>query len=143
MTSIRVAFAFCTFFAFCAPARAADPAIEFFEKSVRPVLVEKCLSCHAEKAKGGLRLDTRDAVLKGGERGPSVVPGKPKEGLLLKALRHTDEDLKMPPSGKLPDREIAALEKWIERGEPWPEKVTLACANAIHRARRQHVASPA
>src|SRR5215207_7027136 len=120
-------------------ARAADPAaLEFFEKSVRPVLVEKCLACHAEKAKGGLRLDTRDAVLKGGERGAGVVPGKPKEGLLLKALEHTDEDFKMPPSGKLPDREIAALTKWIELGAPWPEKLTLASPNAIDKAAAKH-----
>jgi cytochrome c553 len=119
-------------------ARADPAALEFFEKSVRPVLVEKCLSCHAEKAKGGLRLDTRDAVLKGGERGSAVVLGKPKEGLLLKALRHTDEDLKMPPSGKLSEREIAAIEKWIELGAPWPEKLTLASPNAIEKAAARH-----
>src|SRR5688572_29738007 len=138
MTSIRVTLGLFVLVAPCA-ARAADPAaLEFFEKSVRPVLVEKCLSCHAEKAKGGLRLDTRDAALKGGERGPAVVPGKPKEGLLLKALRHTDEDLKMPPSGKLPDRAIAAFEKWIELGAPWPEKLTLASPNAIEKAAARH-----
>ncbi len=119
-------------------AGAADPALEFFEKSVRPVLVEKCLSCHAEKAKGGLRLDTRAAVLKGGDRGPSIVPGKPKESLLLKALVHTDEDLKMPPAGKLPEREIAALAKWVELGAPWPEKVVLASPNAIEKAAAKH-----
>jgi hypothetical protein len=123
-----------------ATARAADPAaLEFFEKSVRPVLVEKCVSCHGtEKAKGGLRLDTRDAVLKGGERGPAVVPGKPKEGILLRAVRHTDEDLKMPPAGKLPDRDRLALEKWVELGAPWPERVTLATPNAIEKAAAKH-----
>src|SRR5262245_14251040 len=98
--------------------RAADPvALEFFEKNVRPVLVEKCVSCPgAEKAKGGLRLDTREEILKGGERGPGIVSGKPRESVLLKAIRHTDEELKMPPSGKLADREIAAIEKWVEIG---------------------------
>ncbi|MCI0700477.1 MAG: PSD1 and planctomycete cytochrome C domain-containing protein [Planctomycetia bacterium] len=135
---IRVAllclFAMCL----CATARAADPAVDFFEKNVRPVLVEKCLSCHADKEKGGLRLDTRAGVLKGGERGAVVVPGKPKESRLLTAIRHTDEDLKMPPSGKLPAREIAALEKWIELGVPWPEKVTLAAPDAIAKATAKH-----
>ncbi|MBN9122111.1 MAG: PSD1 domain-containing protein [Planctomycetes bacterium] len=139
MTPIRVAFGLVALVALGVPVRAADPAaLEFFEKSVRPVLVEKCLSCHAEKAKGGLRLDTREAVLKGGERGPGVVPGKPKEGLFLKALGHTDEDLKMPPAGKLPDRDIAALEKWVELGAPWPEKLTLASPNAIEKAAAKH-----
>jgi cytochrome c553 len=120
-------------------ARAADPAaLEHFEKHVRPVLVEKCLSCHGEKAKGALRLDTRAAALKGGERGPAVVPGKPKESLLLKGLTHTDNDLKMPPAGKLPEREIAALTKWIELGAPWPDKVTLASPSAIDKAAAKH-----
>ncbi len=122
-----------------ATAHAADPALEFFEKNVRPVLVEKCLACHgADKAKGGLRLDTRAAVLKGGERGPGVVNGKPKESVLLKAVRHADEDLKMPPAGKLSDREIAALEKWVELGTPWPDKVALAAPNAIEKAAAKH-----
>ncbi len=112
--------------------------VEFFEKSVRPILVEKCLSCHAEKAKGGLRLDTRDALLKGGTSGAAVVPGKPKDGLLLKALSHTDADLKMPPSGKLSEREIAALTTWVERGAPWPAKLTLAAPDAIAQAAAKH-----
>ena len=121
-------------------ARAADPpGIEHFEKHVRPVLVEKCLSCHAgEKPKGGLRLDTREALLQGGRGGAVVVPGKPKESRLVAAIRHTDEDLKMPPAGKLPDREIAALEKWVELGAPWPEKVTLAPPDAIAKAAASH-----
>jgi Protein of unknown function (DUF1549)/Planctomycete cytochrome C len=123
----------------CATARAADPAaLEFFEKSVRPVLVEKCLSCHADKAKGGLRLDTREAVLKGGRTGAAIVPGKPKDGLLPKAIQHTDKDLKMPPTGKLLPREVAALEKWIELGAPWPEKVTLLPLDAIASAAAKH-----
>ena len=73
-----------------ASARAADPAaLEHFEKNVRPVLVEKCVSCHArKKQKSGLRLDTRDAVLKGGERGPGLVPGKPKQSILLRGAAH-------------------------------------------------------
>ncbi len=124
----------------CATARPADPAaMEFFEKQVRPVLVEKCLACHgAEKPKGGLRLDTRDAVLKGGQSGAAIVVGKPKDALLLKAISHADKDLKMPPSGKLSDRDIAALTKWVELGAPWPEKVTLAAPDTIAQAAAKH-----
>ncbi|HEY1186842.1 MAG TPA: PSD1 and planctomycete cytochrome C domain-containing protein [Gemmata sp.] len=121
-------------------ARGADPAAqEFFEKNIRPVLVEKCLSCHgAEKPKGGLRLDTRDALLKGGNSGAAVVPGKPDAGWLLKAVRHADEDLKMPPGGKLPEREILALAKWVEAGAPWPEKVALAAPDTVAKAAARH-----
>src|SRR5262245_12360994 len=90
------------------PAVTADPpeptsaGIEFFEKKVRPVLVEQCYSCHSGQAKsprGGLRLDSRAAVLKGGDTGPAVVPGKPAESLLVKAVRQTDPGLSMPPKG--------------------------------------------
>src|SRR5262245_28396697 len=119
----RAALALCACLLASTASGADQGALDFFEKSVRPVLAEKCVACHgAEKQKGGLRLDTRDAVLKGGERGAAVAPGKPKESLLLKALAHTEE-LKMPPAGKLPDREIAALTKWVELGAPWPEKL--------------------
>src|ERR1700756_2033440 len=85
--------------------RAADPApdaeqLAFFEKNIRPVLVKECYSCHstgAEKVRGSLKLDTRDAIRKGGDHGPAVVPGDPDKSWLLKAIKH-DEDLKpMPP----------------------------------------------
>jgi uncharacterized protein DUF1553/uncharacterized protein DUF1549/cytochrome c len=124
----------------CTIAPAADPASdEFFEKNVRPVLVEKCLSCHAgEKPKGGLRLDTRESALEGGKGGAVVVPGKVQDSRLVAAVRHADEDLKMPPTGKLPAREIAALEKWVELGAPWPAKLTLAAPDAIARAAAKH-----
>ncbi|MFM8273216.1 MAG: DUF1549 domain-containing protein, partial [Gemmata sp.] len=123
-----------------AAARAADPAgLEHFERHVRPVLVEKCLACHGpDKPKGGLRLDTREGALKGGHSGAAVVPGKPKEGLLLAALSHLDRDLKMPPAGKLPERETAALAKWIELGAPWPEKAVLSAPDAVARAAANH-----
>ncbi|MFM8273805.1 MAG: DUF1549 domain-containing protein, partial [Gemmata sp.] len=99
----------------------AATASDDFEKHVRPLLVEKCQSCHgAEKAKGGLRLDSRAALLKGGDSGPVIVPGKPAESLLVKAVGYAG-DLKMPPKGKLSDAEIALLSRWIEAGAVWPD----------------------
>jgi cytochrome c553 len=109
--------------AVAAAARAADPTpadLEFFEKRVRPVLVEHCVSCHGDKKqKGGLRLDSRAAALAGGDVGPAVVPGKPDDSPLVKAVRYTD-DLQMPPKGKLPDAAVADLAEWVKRGAPWP-----------------------
>src|SRR5437868_14592401 len=85
-----------------APANPPDPAgVEFFEKRVRPLLVRHCYECHsseAKKVKGGLLLDSRAAVLKGGRSGPVLVPGKPDQSLLIKAVRYHDEDLRMPPA---------------------------------------------
>jgi hypothetical protein len=110
-------------------ARAAEPAkpapeqIEFFENKVRPVLVEQCLSCHSradKKVKGGLALDTRAGVAKGGDSGPALVPGDPDKSLLIRAVRHTDPDVKMPPKGKLSPEQIAALEAWVKMGAPDP-----------------------
>src|SRR5262245_23451531 len=109
-------------------ARAADPGTDFFESKIRPVLVEHCYKCHSAQAKkqqGGLHLDTRDSLRKGGDSGPALVPGKPAESLMLKAVRYADADLKMPPTGKLPDAVIADLEKWITMGAPDP-RVTSA-----------------
>ncbi|HJT79434.1 MAG TPA: PSD1 and planctomycete cytochrome C domain-containing protein, partial [Gemmataceae bacterium] len=110
------------------PARAEPPRVpaaqaEFFEKSVRPVLVGNCITCHGpEKHKGKLRLDSRAAVLAGGESGPAVVPGKPEASLLVKAV-HYDDSPHMPPRGKLSADEIAALTEWVRQGAPWPEVV--------------------
>ncbi len=93
--------------------------VRFFEQRVRPLLVEKCNACHgAEKQKGGLRLDSREAMLKGGESGPAVVPGKPDESLLVEAVNY--EGLEMPPSGKLEPDEIEVLTRWVAMGAPWP-----------------------
>jgi hypothetical protein len=97
--------------------------IEFFEKKIRPVLQQHCYECHSVesgKNKGKLLLDTRDATRKGGETGPAVVPGKPDESWLIKAVRHSELDLHMPPKGKLPPEAIADLEKWVAMGAPDP-----------------------
>ncbi len=101
---------------------AAD--LEFFEKKVRPILVERCYKCHSagsEKLKGGLRLDSREAALKGGDTGPSLVPGHPGKSLLVEAVLYTNVDLQMPPKGKLTEAQIADLSEWVRRGAPWPK----------------------
>ncbi len=104
-------------------APAADPTvtIELFETKIRPVLVEVCFKCHGgDKDSGSLRVDSRESLVKGGDTAPALVPNKPAESLLLKAIRHTDDDLKMPPDKRLPDETIAAFEAWIIDGAPWP-----------------------
>jgi hypothetical protein len=100
---------------------AAEPGIEFFEKKVRPVLVEHCYRCHSahKKVRGGLALDSRDGLRQGGESGPALVPGKPQDSRIIRAVRQTD-DLKMPPKGKLSDTAIADLETWVRMGAPDP-----------------------
>jgi len=96
-------------------------AIEFFEKEVRPLLATRCQQCHGEsKQKGELRLDSRESILAGGATGPAIVPGKPKESLLVEAINYGDV-YQMPPKSKLPVKEIATLTRWVEIGAPWPQ----------------------
>ena len=98
--------------------------LEYFEKKIRPVLVQCCYECHstsAKKSQGGLDLDTREALLRGGARGPSIVPGSPDQSKLLAAIRFTKPDLQMPPKGKLPEKVIADISEWIKIGAPWPK----------------------
>ncbi len=100
------------------PAR-PSPAV-FFETRVRPVLAERCFACHAERVQlSGLRLDSREAILKGGKGGPAVVPGSPEKSPLVEVLSYHGK-LKMPPAGKLKADEIAALTDWVRMGAPWP-----------------------
>jgi hypothetical protein len=112
-------------------ADAANPFSEadlaFFEKRVRPILVERCQECHSarhDKVHGGLVLDRRERILQGGDSGPAVRPGQPDESLLLEAVRYERSDLQMPPDGKLPEAEIAILATWIERGLAFPSDPT-------------------
>ena len=96
---------------------------QFFEAKIRPVLATHCGECHAstaEKLRGGLRLDSREGLRLGGDSGPAIVPGRPDESLLLRAIRYRDEDLQMPPKGKLPDAVVADFEAWIRMGAPDP-----------------------
>lgn len=96
-------------------------AVRFFESRIRPLLVANCFKCHGEKRqRGGLRVDSRAALLTGGDQGPVFVLGKPEESLLIKAVRHDDDELKMPPTKKLAKEQIADLTKWVRMGAPWP-----------------------
>jgi hypothetical protein len=108
-------------------AAAAEPTpaqLDFFEKRIRPVLIDNCYRCHsqkAEKIKGGLTLDTREGLLQGGNSGPALVPGNPDASLLVKAVRYTDPSLQMPPKNKkLTAIQIADLEAWVKMGAPDP-----------------------
>lgn len=109
---------------------------EFFEKEIRPVLVAKCYGCHSSKLKspmGGLALDTKDGLKRGGNGGPILVAGNPSSSRLLKALTYNQTDLRMPPAGKLPDEKINAFEKWIEAGAPDPRADTPVSAGPAKR----------
>ncbi len=102
------------------PAVSEEDAL-FFERSVRPLMAERCWECHAGDApEAGLRLDSWDAMVGGGDSGPAVMPGKPGASLLINAI-HYDGEPQMPPDGKLRPEEIDILTKWIERGAPWPK----------------------
>lgn len=100
----------------------SDADAKFFLEEVFPVLKESCHRCHGEKKQqSGLRLDSRDAVLKGGQNGPAIVAGKPDESLLMKVLEYSG-DIQMPPDAKLDDEKIAVFKKWIEKDAPWPKE---------------------
>ena len=108
--------------------------LEFFEQKVRPLLVEKCYSCHSEKAekqKGGLLLDSRESILKGGDSGAAASPGSAAGSLLLRAVQYLEPDLQMPPKERLAPREVALLERWISDGMPFP-----ASPPASHKRRQ-------
>lgn len=124
--------------AFCSTAMSAEPAApqkaaraqaEFFETHIRPVLVEHCIECHGpQKQESGLRLDSREALFKGGAEGAAVVAGRPEESLLVEALRH--EGLEMPPEKKLDDATIANFELWVRRGAQWPAGEALSASGS-------------
>jgi hypothetical protein len=126
--------------------------LEFFDKKVKPVLVDKCYKCHsaeAGKSKGGLLMDSREAIRKGGDTGPSVVPGDVSKSLLITAISYKDSDLQMPPKGeKLSDQEIATLTEWVKMGAPDPReapkgKLSGLTDKAKHHWAYQPVTKPA
>jgi uncharacterized small protein (DUF1192 family) len=107
------------------PTAWADDAadVEYFEKHVRPLLEERCLDCHGSESDpmgGNLRVDYRQGLLDGGDLGPAIVPGKPEQSLLMRAVSYTDAALQMPPDGKLSSQDRAVLQEWIRRGAPDP-----------------------
>jgi hypothetical protein len=114
------------------PARAQDrppsPAqAQFFEAHIRPLLANNCFKCHGpSKQRGSLRLDSRATILQGGASGPAVVPGKPLESLLIRAVHY--QDLEMPPGKKLASRDVALLEEWVKMGAPWPGATAVVAA---------------
>ena len=100
---------------------------DFFESKIRPVLVKECFGCHSDrtgKMRGGLRLDTKNLMLLGGENGPAIVPGKPEESLLFTSMLH--QDLSMPPKRKLSRKVIEDFREWIEMGAPDPRQTVAA-----------------
>jgi hypothetical protein len=130
----------------CSAQTSTPEQIAFFEQKIRPVLVESCYQCHSaqakldKKLKGSLYLDTRDAVLKGGDTGPAIVPGQSVKSLLMKAIRWEDADIEMPPKKRLPDSVVADFAKWIDMGAPDPRTGgTAASARVIDiAAGREH-----
>ena len=122
-----------------APSQPSAADVEFFETRVRPVLAVNCYGCHGpEKQVNSLRVDSREALVRGGKRGSALVAGKPEESLLIQAVRH--EGLQMPLGGRLKDSEIAALEEWVRRGAPWPASVVTQDADddRYERLVREH-----
>ena len=118
-------------------ASAQNPANsgEYFETKVRPILANNCYGCHTNSALSGLRLDSLDAMKKGGKRGAAILPGDPENSLMIQALKHTAADgLKMPMGGKLKDSEIEVLVAWIKNGAVWsanPTATSTAADNTI------------
>jgi mono/diheme cytochrome c family protein len=106
----------------------APQSPEYFESSVRPVLAANCYDCHGDQRMGGLRLDSREGLLKGGRSGPAIVPGDPDKSLMIQAVRQTRDTLKMPKGGRLKPSEVDALVEWVRAGAPWPTAVLSAAA---------------
>lgn len=127
--------------------------IEFFEKKIRPLLVEQCYKCHstaAGKSKGELLLDSRDNLLKGGENGPSIVPGDPEKSRLIEAVRYSNPDLQMPPKGqRLSAEQVADLVEWVKMGCPtrgrdsllfrWRDRMTMPPRENCGRLLRRRI----
>jgi hypothetical protein len=112
-----------TLFAGAITAEAGPTAeqLEFFERRVRPILIDTCGNCHSgKKQKANLRLDSREFMLKGGDSGPAIVPGAPERSLLIKAINYNDDLVRMPPKGKLSKEQIADLTDWVRMAAPWP-----------------------
>lgn len=109
--------------AWSADSTETEAGVEFFESKVRPILANHCYECHsAGKARGGLELDSRDGVRKGGDSGNVIVEREPDKSLLIEAVRYQNSNLQMPPKNRLPQTDVDALEKWVSLGAPDPRK---------------------
>ncbi|HVX62054.1 MAG TPA: DUF1549 domain-containing protein, partial [Pirellulales bacterium] len=118
-------------FGWPAAGAAAADGIDFFEKQVRPLLIEHCYECHSEKAgqrNGGLWLDRKAGWAEGGDSGPAIVPGKVESSLLIQSVRYGNEDLQMPPDNRLSAEQVAILEKWVAMGAPDPRDAAISQA---------------
>jgi hypothetical protein len=114
------------------PRSPSTTTVDFFETRIRPVIAKNCYGCHGpDQQQSSLRVDSREALLKGGKRGPSIVPGEPERSLLVKAIRH--DGLSMPIGSRLKEAEVAAIEEWIRRDASWP---VLGVAKATSRKDR-------
>lgn len=112
-------------------AQTDEAKAEFFEKKIRPLFAANCFECHGEKKqKGGLRLDSRAAILEGGDLGPALVPGDVEKSTLIQAIRYKSDDLQMPPKQRLAPAAVADLETWVRQGAPWPGDSSSAAAVA-------------
>ncbi|MBL8800222.1 MAG: PSD1 domain-containing protein [Planctomycetia bacterium] len=125
-----------------APKPPTPQEIEFFEKKVRPILADHCYSCHGPKKQmgGGLRVDSRDGMLKGGDGGSVLTPGKPEQSPMIRAVLHSG-DVKMPPKAKLPAEAVEALKTWVSMGAPWPDSTATLPGpgtETIQAAARKH-----
>jgi hypothetical protein len=118
-----------------APEPAPQAGEALFEQKIRPVLEGTCFKCHGgEKIRGGLRVDARAALLKGGETGPALVPGNAEKSLLIQAIRYGQDEIKMPPGKPLAAPVVADFERWVKQGAPWP---TLAPTFVAHKTSRR------
>ena len=112
-------------------ARAMDSMV-FFESRIRPLLIAKCYTCHTTSSSGGLRVDSRERLLRGGYSGPAIKIGDPDASLLIQAVSHTHESLRMPPEGSLKAYEVTDLKKWIRDGVNWPSNSNNFFVDSIH-----------
>lgn len=113
---------------------AVGTELEFFERKIRPLLTERCVSCHGEeKQKGHLRLDSPEGIRAGGDGGSVIEGGAPEKSRLIRAVRYADEDLKMPPKQRLSDAEIADLVRWVSQGAALPTNAVASAAGSPRR----------
>ncbi len=119
------------------PELKGSTAESVFEKHVRPILANHCYECHYRESKGGLRLTSRQALLRGGNSGPAILQNDPENGLLFQAITRRHPEIQMPPKHALPEADLKILTSWLNRGAPWPE----ASVPPTHRSEEGFVTS--